>query len=93
MLFVTPELTSQEVEVVERIDELRRQLRYQVSGHPRRWTGSLRRAMFARALRGSNTIEGYNVDLADAMALAEGEEPLDAAEGNVRQAGYRDAMT
>ncbi len=50
--------------------------------------------MFARALQGSNTIEGYSVDLADAMALAEGEEPLDAAE-ETRQAiaGYRDAMT
>lgn len=50
--------------------------------------------MFARAIQGSNTIEGYTVDLADAMALAEGEEPVDAAE-ETRQAiaGYRDAMT
>lgn len=94
MLFETPELTEQENAVVGRIDELRRSLRYQVSGNPRRWTGSLRRAMFARAIQGSNTIEGYNVDLADAMALAEGEEPLDAAEETRHAiAGYRDAMT
>ena len=94
MLFATPELTDEEIGVVERIDELRRNLRYQVSGHPRRWTGSLRRAMFARALRGSNSIEGYNVDMADAMALAEGDEPLDAVE-ETRKAisGYRVAMT
>ncbi len=94
MLFETPELSEAEVAVIARIEDLRRDLRYQVSGHPRRWTGSLRRAMFARALRGSNTIEGYDVNLADAMALAEGDEPLDAAE-ETRQAiaGYRDAMT
>lgn len=94
MLFATPELSEAEFGVIERIDDLRRDLRYQVSGHPRRWTGSLRRAMFARALRGSNTIEGYDVNLADAMALAEGEEPLDAAEETrLAIAGCRDAMT
>jgi Uncharacterized conserved protein len=50
--------------------------------------------MFARAIQGSNTIEGYNVTLADAMAVAEGEEPLDAAEETARAvSGYRDAMT
>lgn len=50
--------------------------------------------MFARAIQGSNTIEGYNVTLADAMAIAEGEEPLDAAEETARAvAGYRNAMT
>ena len=94
MLFATPPLTTEERAVVLRIEELRRSLRFQVSGHPRRWTGSLRRAMFARAIQGSNTIEGYTVDLADAMALAEGEEALDAVE-ETRQAiaGYRDAMT
>jgi Fic family protein len=93
-LFETPRLTADELSVVDRINDLRRELRHQVSGNQRRWTGSLRRAMFARALQGSNTIEGYNVDLADAMALAEGDEPLDAAE-ETRQAiaGYRDAMT
>lgn len=93
-LFETPRLTADELAVVDRIDDLRRDLRHQVSGHPRRWTGSLRRAMFARALRGSNTIEGYDVDLADAMALAEGEDPLDAAEETrLAITGYRDAMT
>lgn len=94
MLFETPELTDEDRAVVARVEDLRRSLRYQVSGHPRRWTASLRRAMFARAIQGSNTIEGYTVDLADAMALAEGDEALNAAE-DTRQAiaGYRDAMT
>jgi hypothetical protein len=79
-LFRAPDLSSDEVEVVARIDELRATLRYEVVQTPRRWTGSLRRVMFARAILGSNTIEGYNVTLADAMAVAEGEELLDAAE-------------
>lgn len=94
MLFETPRLTDEELEVAGRVDELRRSLRHQVNSQPRRWTGSLRRVAFARALLGSNTIEGYNVTLADAMALVGDEEPLDAAE-ETRQAvvGYRDAMT
>lgn len=50
--------------------------------------------MFARAIQGSNTIEGYNATLADAMAVADGEAPLDAAEETTQAlAGYRDAMT
>jgi Fic family protein len=94
MLFATPRLTDDELEVASRVDDLRRALRHQVNSQPRRWTGSLRRVAFARALLGSNTIEGYNVTLADAMALVEDEEPLDAVE-ETRQAvvGYRDAMT
>jgi Fic family protein len=94
MLFETPHLTDEELEVAGRVDELRRSLRHQVNSQPRRWTGSLRRVALARALLGSNTIEGYNVTLADAMALVGNQEPLDAAE-ETRQAvvGYRDAMT
>lgn len=94
MLFAAPPLTAEELEVAERVDELRRTLRFQVVTQPRRWTGSLRRVMFARAIQGSNTIEGYNVTLADAMALTEGEEPLDAAEETrLAVSGYHDAMT
>jgi Fic family protein len=94
MLFKTPDLTAEDLEVLAKIDDLRTNLRYAVAQSPRRWTGSLRRVMFARAIQGSNTIEGYNVTLADAMAMADGEEPLNAAE-ETRQAiaGYRDAMT
>lgn len=94
MIVATPRLGLEEQEVVGRIDELRATLRYQVAQTPRRWTGSLRRVMFARAIQGSNTIEGYNATLADAMAVADGEAPLDAAEETTKAlAGYRDAMT
>jgi Fic family protein len=94
MLFATPTLTPDEFDVVARIEDLRRTLRFQTSGTPARWTGSLRRAMLARAIQGSNTIEGYTVDLADAMELAEGVGTVDPAdETRMAIAGYRDAMT
>lgn len=92
MLFHTPTLSSQELEVHAQIDELRSKLSYAVAS--RVWTGFLRRVMFARAIQSSNSIEGYNVTVEDAIAAAEGELPLDA-EVVAWQAvtGYRDAMT
>lgn len=93
MLFEVPEIDEAEAAVLDRIDELRQTLRYQVAGR-RRWVGTLRRVSFARALQGSNSIEGYNVTLEDAVAAAENEEPLDAAgETWAAVGGYRDAMT
>jgi len=54
----------------------------------------LRRNTFARAIRGSNSIEGYNVTADDAIAAAEGEEPLEAErEAWLAVTGYRNAMT
>src|SRR5450756_2744451 len=93
MLFAAPALTPDELDVVARIEDLRRTLRFQTSGTPARWTGSLRRAMLARAIQGSNTIEGYTVDLADAMELADGEGAVDPAdETRMAIAGYRDCL-
>jgi len=49
---------------------------------------------FARAVQGSNSIEGYNASLDDVVAAVEGEPILDANEGTqLALAGYRDAMT
>jgi Fic family protein len=94
MIFETPHLDSQEAEILDRIEELKRSLGYSVGGTPRRWYGLLRRVTFARAVRGSNTIEGYDVTLDDAIAAAEGEEPLDAkAEAWAAVTGYQTAMT
>jgi len=93
MLFHSPDLTDQELEVIRRIEELREALRYRF-GEQRRWVGLLRRVMFARGIRGSNSIEGYNVSLDDAVAAVGGEEPLDAEEEAWRAVvSYRDAMT
>lgn len=93
MLFETPVLTRKEKDVVGHINELRRQLRYATST-TKRWTGMLRRDAFARAIRGSNSIEGYNVTIDDAAAAAEHEEPFAADEKTwAAIVGYRDALT
>src|SRR5574341_219637 len=93
MLFRTPTLTDRDQAVISELEALRRQLRH-VLRQPRHWTGNLRRNLQARAIRGSNTIEGYDVSLDDALAAVDDEEPMDA----VRQTwmeimGYRNAMT
>jgi Fic family protein len=80
--------------VVERVDAMRLRLKFMLQQAPRRWTGLLRRSTFARAIQGSNAIEGYNVTRDDAIAAVEGEEPLDdKTEAWLAVRGYREAMT
>jgi Fic family protein len=93
MLFEPSPLDSRELEVIAEVDELRKSLRSRLV-EPRRWKGSLRRVQFARAVQGSNSIEGYEAKLDDAMAIEVGEEALDASEETALAIkGYRDAMT
>jgi Fic family protein len=95
MLFAMPELMPADHEVIERVLELRQQLRHSLAVR-RRWTGALRRVAFARAVQSSNSIEGYHVSLDDAVAAVDGDQPLDTQEDAVAwQAvvGYRRAMT
>jgi len=93
MIYETPTLGPEEQHALDEIDGLRRQLRYFVA-EPRRWVGSVRRVLSARAIQGSNSIEGYIVSVEDAIAAIEGEEPIEAAWID-RQAvqGYQRAMT
>jgi Fic family protein len=93
MLFKAEKITSAERDVIAQIDEAKKKLRHNLAT-PRRWTGMLRRSTFARALRGSNSIEGYNVTAEDAIAAAAGEEPLEADRETWQAVtGYRSAMT
>src|SRR6266545_4986 len=93
MLFQVPDLTDQERRVIQDIERLRADLSYSF-GQPKRWFGLLRRSTFARAVRGSNAIEGYNVTIEDAVAAIEGEEPVDPKdEAWLAVSGYRAAMT
>ena len=93
MVFETPRLRSEEEGVLELIAELREELRDRVA-EPRRWNGSLRRMSFAKAVQGSNSIEGYDASLDDVVAAVDGEPTLDAdAETEKALLGYRDAMT
>lgn len=92
-LFVPPELNDADREVLALIGDQHQRLRLLVAA-PRRWQGLLRRVALARAIRGSNTIEGFTVTVDDAFAALDDEEPMDAdalAWRAVR--GYRDAMT
>ena len=93
MLFNTPKLSTKDLEVVRLVDEVKAKLGYALES-PSRWTGLLWRNTLGRAIQGSNSIEGYNVSVEDAVAAIQGEEPLDADRvAWVNVVGYRRAMT
>jgi Fic family protein len=93
MIYGSPTLTPDDERVIEAVDALRTELRFYLRS-PRRWYGTLRRSTFARAVQGSNSIEGYHASVEDVAAVIDGEEPLDADdETQAAIGGYRDAMT
>jgi Fic family protein len=93
MIYATPALSSADELVIAKIDALGDELRFYLRT-PRRWYGTLRRATFARAVQGSNSIEGYHASVEDVAAVIEDEEPLEAdRETRAAISGYRDAMT
>src|SRR3989442_393140 len=76
------------------IEDLRERLHTYVDPEARKWFGTLRRMSFARAVQGSNSIEGYDASLDDVVAAVDDEPTLSAdAETRLALAGYRDAMT
>ncbi|MEU3796052.1 Fic family protein, partial [Streptomyces fructofermentans] len=75
MLFRTPDLTAADLRTLEEIEEMRHDLRHYLRPTVR-WRGMLRRNFTARAIAGSNTIEGYAATVDDIEALMAGEEPL-----------------
>ncbi len=94
MLFRTPSLGAEERGALARIDTLRGQLRYYVAADPKRWFGTVRRVLAARAIQGSNTIEGFNVSVEDAVAAVEGGERQTSKEEDWQAVvGYQRAMT
>ena len=93
MLFDAPELREPEFAIIKQIDELRSNLRFMLA-EPRRWTGLLARVMFARSMQGSNSIEGYNVTVNDAVAAIAKDSALETSGESWKAIlGYRDAMT
>lgn len=93
-IFNTPDLKPRDLRVIGEIERLRRKLSHYVVHKPRRWAGHLRRMSFARAVRGSNWIEGYRASLDDVLDTLEDEEPMDATTATrAALTGYRDAMT
>ena len=56
--------------------------------------GPIRRVLSARAIQGSNSIEGYDVSVEDAVAAIQGNEPAEAGVENWKAVtGYRRALT
>lgn len=94
MIYAHPPLASEDHAVLALIRDLRDELKFQLSSSPVRWTGFLRRNTFARALQGSNSIEGINANLSEAVAIVDDERP-ETLEGETVKAlsGYRSAMT
>lgn len=92
-IFRAHELDAVEREVLRLIDGLRADMSHRVA-EPRRWYGNLRRMTIAKAVQGSNSIEGYNASLDDVGAAVDGEPTLAASEETqLALGGYRDAMT
>jgi Fic family protein len=94
MIYAIPVLEQSDREVLSIIERQKELLRYTVAQSPNRWTGSLRRNTFARALQGSNSIEGYNADLNEAAQIIDDEKPETVEEETYRALmGYRNALT
>lgn len=95
MIYQEPELTDADLHVLSLIKEQREKLGMFTNHNPRRWFGTLRKATLARAIRGSNSIEGYDASLDEAMAAVEEDEPpLDEkTETWLAINSYRSAMT
>lgn len=94
MLYTAPHIDSDEKAVLQDIDTIRKSIGYSLGAPIQKWYGFLRRSMLAKAIRGSNSIEGYNITRDDAMAVVEGDEPYDAKTQEwLANVGYRNAMT
>mgnify|MGYP001220202017 FL=1 len=94
MIHAFPAIDSADREVVGLIHEQRKQLRFSINQNPVRWTGFLRRSTFARAMQGSNSIEGIEASFDEAVAIVDNEKPESVEDENYAALlGYRNAMT
>ena len=93
MLFSYRTLDEEEERVEAATARIRQDLRRYVVSEPRRWTGLLARMSRARALAGSNSVEGIHVSDEDAIAAIDGEDPANSDRETWRAVtGYREAM-
>lgn len=92
-LYRPPDPDLEDRAVIDEINDIRAGLAT-VLRAPKRWSGGLRRTAQARAIQGSNTIEGYTVSDQDAAAAVEDERPLTADEQTWAEIlGYRRVLT
>lgn len=94
MIYKTPKLEASDLIALEMVAGLRKRLENSMQSYPQRWLGSLRRAMFAKAIQGSNSIEGIHANIDTAIAAIQQEPPLDEkTEIWMAINGYQSAMT
>ena len=92
MLYQAAELDARDIEVIAQLhaghDALRRQ-----SALPKRWSGGLRQQLWSQSIKGSNTIEGYHVTDAQALAIVNDLSQADSTDANVKAVtSYKHAM-
>ena len=93
MIYREPPLDGDDKAVLQLIEDQRQRLASQTQNNPRRWSGSIRRRTFAKAIQGSNSIEGYNASVDEAIGVIE-DEPIDErTETWYALSGYRAALT
>ncbi|MFG1702119.1 Fic family protein [Nonomuraea sp. M3C6] len=93
MLYGTPSLQAADKTVLAEIEDMRQDLKYRLA-ETHRWDGQLRRQLQARAIQGSNSIEGYRASVEDIQSIMSGEEPLEASASVTKAiAGYQQALT
>lgn len=93
-IYQAPELDRTDLAVLDLINGQKERLKTYTQNAPARCLGSLRRSTFARAIQGSNSIEGYNATLDEALAVVEGEGATDEKTETYRAInGYREALT
>ncbi|MDX3753527.1 Fic family protein [Streptomyces sp. AK08-02] len=92
-LYTAPSLTGEDKAVLGEIHRMRMDMRHALRT-PRRWEGGLRRSVLAKAIQGSNSIEGYVVEEDDALAALDDDEPMSADEKTFEEIkGYQRAMS
>lgn len=92
-LFSPPTLGLDDTAALDDIHGIRDRLASALRA-PRRWSGGLRRTTQARAIQGSNSIEGYNVTDQDAAAAVEEQAPLTTDQQTWAEiVGYRRVLT
>jgi Fic family protein len=95
MIYAVPALDEIDRDVLQLISTQRERLKVYTQSAPKRWFGSLRRTSMARAIQGSNSIEGYNATLDEAVAAVEDDPSVldERTETWLAIRGYRNALT
>ncbi|MFC4052951.1 Fic family protein [Actinomadura syzygii] len=94
MLFPTPALDDLDRKVLDEIEQMRADLRYQVRQVAVKWTEGLRKYLTADAVAASNSIEGFRVSTVDVVDLMEGERDVELSEDNRDETlAYQHMMT